>query len=330
MAHYRADNQIDSIITGIGDQTSLTALEKIENTFNAGKIKTTTRKSISNPDNYSVTTYYYNASNSNILEDSTFYFTGANPNFDLATSYKYDANDRIDSILTYASPNTIIQLVDFAVFSYYPNGDLLATNHYELEPVSSNFQIAESDTFSYFSNFDAYESLKSYGYENGQIGMTIFGQCTLGASGYPDTLKAQVTDYFQNETIDAVVVYDYNSFNNPIKLTQYFNGTLADGINFRYEEYEDSTTSIQSIVSNAFEIFPNPVKDQIVIHNKHEFTGIYSISLIDLSGRTVFDRKQFIGVGKNIISIPGVSKGIYILELRGSKGDHFSQKVVKE
>ncbi len=332
MAYYRADNQLDSIITGMGDNSSVTAYNKSENTFNAtGVLQTTTWSSVGNPNDYSITNYYYNAAFTKIILDSTFYFTGGNSYLDWITSYKYDANDRIDSVITYGDQGgSNIIMADFTVLSYYPNGSLLSRSSYEMNLNNMSFQIEQSDSFSYFSNFDAYETIKIYSYDEGVLYTKIFALGTLGANGYPDSLKARVTDYDINDSFNIAIAFEYNSFNNPTNISTYFDDDYNGKTHFRYEEYDDSPASIKPIVNGSFEVFPNPIKDQININNKSELNGQYSISLMDISGRMVFERQQTISAGQNIISIPQIAKGIYLLELKNDKGIQFSQKVVKE
>lgn len=329
--YYRSDNQIDSIITGFGDNTNLTPNNKIENTFNtAGQIQSTTRLTIGNTTDYSIDKYNYNAASTLITEDSLYYTTGSVTQLDLVTSYKYNANNKLDSILTIATPNGISTVVDFTAFSYNSNNMVQSVHYYELEPTTSVFELSEVDSFTYFNNFDAYQSVKYYSYDGGQIDEFGFIQGTLGVNGYPDSLKAITIDYDFNDTTTATLVFEYNSFNNPIKIRFFDNDTLDGGTNFRYQEYDDSTTSIKSIVNNSFEMFPNPFSNQISINNKSDLSGVCTISLTDFAGRIVFESNQSIHAGQNDIAIPQLAKGIYILELQNEKGIHFNQKVVKE
>ena len=337
VGYYRADNQLDSIIVGFSSNASMTEYSITKNTFNAaGLLETSTQNDIGNATDYTITKYFYNTAATQLEKDSTFYVSGGIMSLDKVTAYKYDANERIDSVLTYApmSANSV-ELIDFTALGYYPNGKILSINTYLIDQLGTNFLIAQSDTFTHFTNFDAYETMQSYIYDEDGLTNAFSFQTTLGSNGYPDTVKAVIVFYDPNMlfdiTLSIAVAFDYNTYNNPISIKQYYDDDpLEYGMRFKYQEYDDSPTSIKPIVNNSFEVFPNPIKDQININNKSELTGKYSISLMDISGRMVFERQQTISAGQNIISIPQIAKGIYLLELKNDKGTQFSQKVVKE
>ncbi len=86
-----------------------------------------------------------------------------------------------------------------------------------------------------------------------------------------------------------------------------------------------NTTDI--IPENLVSIYPVPTANKLYIEIKEMNTEKYSITLIDLQGKLLFNIDK--ASQKNIIDISDFSKGIYFLQIKSDK-EHFVKKVVFE
>lgn len=90
------------------------------------------------------------------------------------------------------------------------------------------------------------------------------------------------------------------------------------------EEY----TGTGIIKNQKFKIFPNPAKDHLtIILNKEPIEGKL-MKLLDVTGRTVYS--SWLEKKLNLIDIPGLQKGIYIIKIDTAKETDFYQKIIIE
>ena len=155
-----------------------------------------------------------------------------------------------------------------------------------------------------------------------------------GVNGLPDSLVAfsreQPVDPFEKE---GTLIYQYNSFNNPVKETIIFSdNTPPSSINFYYEEYEDSVNSIHPITDNKdFRVYPNPFTDNINIdYNGDNTMQAVTIKLVNILGQTVLREKRNLHQGHNAITLPETAPGNYFLILKSPDGQIWSRKMLKQ
>lgn len=81
------------------------------------------------------------------------------------------------------------------------------------------------------------------------------------------------------------------------------------------------------------QVYPNPVHDQLYIHGYTDQTEAFDLRLMDLQGRIVFTSRISFLLGYNdaILSLGGLSKGIYILYIMDQvHGNKQAVKLLKE
>ena len=149
----------------------------------------------------------------------------------------------------------------------------------------------------------------------------LINQWTGSASGNTFTTTMNLTSGqkvpiqidFAKKASDGKVKLEWSSQTNPrevIPMSQLYIAT---------------TTALQDIKNQSFEVYPNPMKDQFTINSG--LSNVESIKLIDLQGRTVyFNTKNF--SGSKTIDLK-LAKGIYFLKLSGDITFE-TQKVVVE
>jgi hypothetical protein len=84
---------------------------------------------------------------------------------------------------------------------------------------------------------------------------------------------------------------------------------------------DDKTTD------SNIQVYPNPVKDKLEIYLTEPFTGSVTLTLNDLSGRTIY-RQNIPGSGtKYSIDVTGMTPGMYLLNVNSEKAT-FLKKVI--
>jgi hypothetical protein len=140
-------------------------------------------------------------------------------------------------------------------------------------------------------------------------GKTVTGSYLLTAGQ-----KVPIKVDFAEKTGDAKVKLEWSSISNSREVVpqyQLYPAILTDGIS-------------DAGVAN-FKVYPNPAKDRITVTAGQNH--VESISIIDLTGRTVYtDCESFAGTKSLNLSL---EKGIYLVKLKGSKS-FSTQKLIIE
>ncbi len=78
-------------------------------------------------------------------------------------------------------------------------------------------------------------------------------------------------------------------------------------------------------------MYPNPVKTELIVHDiRHALIGKIMIKLLSIQGQ-LMDEMQTNNTGKEIrIPISDLAKGLYIIQIRDTRGKYLSDKFVKE
>lgn len=91
---------------------------------------------------------------------------------------------------------------------------------------------------------------------------------------------------------------------------------------------EDCSLGVSTQNKNIYSIYPNPVKNKLIISTKQE-TGKLTIQIINLEGKVLstqdldFEQKEFIDVSD-------LSKGLYFLNIEAENGKVETNKFIKE
>jgi len=128
------------------------------------------------------------------------------------------------------------------------------------------------------------------------LGNTITATMNLTAGQ-----KVPIQVDFAKKASDGKIKLEWSSTSNPrevIPMAQFYSAT---------------TTALEDIKNQSFEIYPNPMKDQLTINSG--LTKVESIKLIDLQGRTVYLNTQNFS-GSKTIDLK-LLKGVYFIKLKG-------------
>ena len=122
-------------------------------------------------------------------------------------------------------------------------------------------------------------------------------------------------------TENARILYSYNDYQQCTEAAvEYWNGgdwtadLYSPQIRLYYEEFEDNTTSIATIIErNEFEIYPNPAAD--ILKVKLNGKEIQQIRIIDITGKTVFESRTGFQASEAKIPVNQLQNGVYILQV---------------
>ncbi len=85
-----------------------------------------------------------------------------------------------------------------------------------------------------------------------------------------------------------------------------------------FKNYAEIVNISEANVSNYIQIYPNPAKDNLLL-DIGSIEGEKSIQLLDIQGRKVNEEIKVLGT-KIQIDVSAFQKGMYILEVKSSKG----------
>ncbi len=99
--------------------------------------------------------------------------------------------------------------------------------------------------------------------------------------------------------------------------------------NFQYSD----VVLIKNPASQLVYIYPNPVKDNLLVSLSGMQPGRYNFEIFDVSGKTLVKNATPVNGGSQTVSIPlqGVATGVYLIKITNAKGAVISeQKVLKQ
>lgn len=273
---------------------------------------------------------YYGSGSAVVTYASAFIYNSAGK-IALIKSY-YDGN--IDSTMLYYNsdglPDSVREGDMHGVFTYYADNKLKAV-HISYE---DNGGVGSSyDSFGYTAGIDYATFYRSVDMDSSAIYDGMQMEKIPGANGKADTVR--LSYYDENEWYaDSYIKYHYNSYGNPDTLSAFDpeDNSLYGKLTFYYEEYDDGNTAVNNISDNKqLNVYPNPFSDNITM----EYTGNKSnrevlINLTDITGRSVYHDRLLLSQGQNVLPVPGVPAGNYILMIRDADGKVYSNKMVKK
>lgn len=205
-----------------------------------------------------------------------------------------------------------------------------------LFPISfgTNNSGAVAGTFSYQGNNGTF---------SGTFTASVDAYGTLTIPGdYSDT----VTRLRIDQTLSFSIPPIFNNIGTLNQTTYYYYGNTSNNIDFRYnditvvssflgvnettETFERNTAvtlSNNAIGNYSFNIYPNPVKDNITINLRGSTNQIIeSVSIFNVEGRKVIEKTK----GLNTISVELLEKGVYFLALKSKSGSITTKTFIKE
>ncbi len=89
-------------------------------------------------------------------------------------------------------------------------------------------------------------------------------------------------------------------------------------------------SNAQSASSNTqeYSLYPNPNNGNIFVLQKNADNNAVSAQILDALGKQVYKEQLLFSAKKAQINLQGIMPGLYVLELRDSKGNDFMLKFV--
>ncbi|ARV14853.1 T9SS type A sorting domain-containing protein [Polaribacter sp. SA4-12] len=132
--------------------------------------------------------------------------------------------------------------------------------------------------------------------------------------------QQKMTQYYSN--VPHISNVSEGSSNIKSILANVTNSTSIKNFSLTVIESENTALSTDNELKDIISIYPNPVKDILIIQSKNE---VKSVSIIDLSGKIILQVESF---KDSQINLKSIKSGIYILTLETTKG-FVHQKIVK-
>jgi len=126
---------------------------------------------------------------------------------------------------------------------------------------------------------------------------------------------------FKIKTLESLVLGD--TFENEAEI--YFDYNFPIVTNRTITTVANTVLSIEETAIVNFEIYPNPVKDRLFING---IENIESVTIYDISGRTVKHMSNLINLNRTEISTQHLSQGAYFVKIKAGAGE-LVQKVTK-
>jgi hypothetical protein len=162
-----------------------------------------------------------------------------------------------------------------------------------------------------------------------QFDRTTFGQ---SASSSNHTLSIKLLHDDCNNMLGlqgAANLPSYWFFNSCIPNYTFISGAPSSGVTYVF--WPVIFTNINKIMEDAVRIYPNPTTKDIWIDAIPESFGLESISLHDITGKTVLTKHTRGWTNTAIpLTLQNLPSGIYIVNLRGKNGTIHSRKIIKQ
>lgn len=146
--------------------------------------------------------------------------------------------------------------------------------------------------------------------------------------GYAAILSGKIiktTDGGANWTLDGDVAPTMSALYAITTPTATYGATV--GLFGQYAEMT-GTSGIIDVTKNHITVYPNPTKGAVLV-DLGEFNGELNATLTNTLGQVVLTKKMS-ATNSIQLNFEEEPKGIYFLKVESSKGDYFTQKIIKE
>jgi len=337
-AYYRSDKKIDSI-SGFSDNNSGGLYRNSSAVFytpegHVSSIYALKDNGVNPLDTYSVRNFYYNTDQSKVLADTEFINPPVVSAFSV-NNYAYNAvNGRLDTMYT-SFIYTGGALLSRTLFSYYADGKLAKVVRQAQEGTDWITQNYDSLGYDGASGYYTYWKQTSLYVSGSQVfEVSHLTRQFPGASGHPDSTWQYAWNIETGSWIPAIRwTFEYNEAGNPSKIvsTSYESGSpqpMGHAV-FYYETYSDGLSIQDAAASKVLPVFPNPFTDHIAI-NWEQSQGTVYLHMVNISGQTIFKKEMIFQVGINMLSLPELSAGTYMLQVRDNRGNVYNQRLIKK
>ncbi len=274
-------------------------------------------------------TYTYDA-NGNKTNETYYTWNGS----DWVENYKYDYTfDSNNNLLTYIKSNWDNATSQWepshkVIYQYNSNNDLTAYIYQEWDNVNDEFVNDYKDIYEYDSyfnntryiNFDwnsstsAWDSVEQNIYEYLQDGLM-----TLNL--YQQYDGSSWVNFSQ-----TIYSYDEN-FNNTQLLYQYWDsGNSAWKNNYKIDYYYSvmETQSVSQVEQTNVQVYPNPASDFLFVKSDNKLDKVL---VLNMNGQVVYNSPKLQGQ-TTVIDMTAFSKGAYLVQIKDSKGNISTRKVI--
>ncbi len=268
----------------------------------------------------------YNTSGQ-VTTDSSFYISGGTWSYNNSRTYHYNGSGRLDTLME--SNGSFYKTRH--LFSYDGTGRLIATRAYSIVEDSPAILMTK-DSVGYTEGHDYITYYEDTYY--GEMGEDESYRLLQYAGSHPgpDSMKIQFSAEGGEWFTLTTGRFEYNLQGNPVALYAENMDPEEDDqhIKFYYEDYDDGLSNKDVFLNKDFAVYPNPFTNNISLEYKGTEQKNVSVSLADITGRTVFQSSINLQSGSNNIAVPELSAGTYILQVQGKTGKLYSNKLIKK
>ncbi len=287
--------------------------------------------STSTPDTSTVIKLTYNNSGK-VTIDSTWIKGNASWTLEGVCRYYFDAGEKLitDTLFSTALPGFMPSRV--TIYDYYADGKLAnmtATFYDQNGPITKTV-----DTLGYTTSIP-YSTFWEHRWTYFSSGNTVINReirYPNATSGLPDSARTLIAS--SSSQTERILRYEYNSFQNPEKITIFNSGSPNsnpyDVRRFYYETYDDGVGITEKQNEKNIDVYPNPFTNEILIRSGFTASIQANATLSDITGKVVFSKNIRITSGSNVISAPNLSPGLYILSVAGPNGLAYRKKLIRK
>jgi len=105
--------------------------------------------------------------------------------------------------------------------------------------------------------------------------------------------------------------------------------SIIDNLNTEVEAISEGSTSTSMLnpLDGKMKIYPNPAKDLVTIETEFARTLNYSLTFIDVNGKSVLDVRD-INQNEFSVDVGFLTDGVYILRFELENGETFAERLI--
>ena len=232
------------------------------------------------------------------------------------TNYNYNANNKIDTVISEEYDGTQYDLSDKTIYAYDAN-DMISEIIYQYRDggqwVNSDKTTYQVDTNANRVSEISFDFATSWSY-NTKI------EYTYNTS----LLMANIANPFNQSEIEYKLGFENNPFTNKIlHQTNYSYATGAWSGNDKTTYYYVNTASVNNANVTNVSIYPNPTTNIVNVNFNDTSFNIKQINIYDVLGKKVLQTSN------KQINIQHLEKGVYNIEITSTKGNLIRKKIIK-
>jgi len=331
---YRPDNQLSFVQSELGAWAFPNDRYQMAVTYDATNRPITyyfsSYSSATPADTTNILHFFYNASGK-IEMDSSWIKDNGGWEFESTTQYHYSNGIRmVDSQFSMSS--SVLSPKRVTTYAYYPDGKLETMKSVAYDQ-GSPIQIIH-DSLGYISNvpYATFWENKSISPSTGNSSSRRIKIFYPNAStNLPDSARWII--YSTSSQSEKIYRYEYNSFQNPEKITVYNSTSPTSNpyniLRFYYETFDDGVSVKEIVKENDVQVYPNPFNKVISVSTKGP-SILTNLSLINISGQKVFSKSLNWQQGSYSLNVPNLIPGVYTLLLQDARGNIYTKRVVNK